>query len=67
MVKLRNKVPAAEIRKTTSLKAVADNVTRWGSKHSMLKSYMQLRPHLTNFDDGDVEALIPSTCVHRQL
>lgn len=67
MIKPRTIIPVAKLRKRNSLKAVVENVTRWGSKHSMLERYMQLRPHLPNFDDEDVEALIPATRVFRQL
>lgn len=60
MVKLRNKIPAANYRIKTPLKGFKRNVTRWSSKFQILCRYQDIRKFIPLMDVAGVRIVLPS-------
>ena len=65
MNELKNTKRLARLKKTTALKPVQRNQTRWMS--NMVTRYIELKPHLDTFEDTSIIDLIPNTREHQQL
>lgn len=67
MLKLRNLIPAAKLRRHTPLKPLLNNVTRWSSTHSMLRRYQQLRDFVPSIGDDGITILLPSNAEEKKI
>lgn len=61
MVKLRNMLPSARLRKHNPLKPLRRNVTRWSSTYAMLRRYQEMKEFVTKLGLEDVTVLMASS------
>ncbi|KAG7341354.1 hypothetical protein IV203_023305 [Nitzschia inconspicua] len=59
-LKLKNIIPAANLRKLTPLRAKCSNATRWSSTYEMLVRYKQLEEFLPKLGLVEVEDMMPN-------
>ncbi|RHY54374.1 hypothetical protein DYB34_008861 [Aphanomyces astaci] len=57
MTKLRFTLPAARLRRLTSLVAKTNKTTRWSSTYSMLKWYNEIKSFLIDINDNNIYVL----------
>lgn len=58
MVKLRNLIPAANLRKHTNLRPILNNKTRWSSTSQILRRYIVLQPFLEKLQIKELTDLL---------
>lgn len=58
MLKLRNLITAARLRRHTHLKAKISSLTRWSSVYEMLLPFEQLVPYINKMNDDDITDLM---------
>ena len=60
MHKMKNLIPAAKLRRLTSLKPITSCVTRWSSVFHMLCRFQKLSHYINQLNDEDIIDLVPN-------